>query len=570
MKAFYRLLITLLALIMVLTSVSSCSLLLRLPSSSTENGQGTLSSTQTPATTEPPEEVWEEIVLDGNASWLHFDLNDDDEEAFYTALDQCLELMKNNAADSEIEAAVENMEELFFHIATQAQIAYIFYSMNGKGKGTSDCYLYSSTMQSDAYDAYMKMCQKVDASDYAYRDTFFSDWSESEIAEMRLYSDEMNEITKENDELLVEYRDALELENTTAMENKVRELYQKVVENNNKLATGSGHKNYAEYAYSEVYLRDYSLEDMKDMRGFVKQYLVPLCKDAYNRFQSNYQSLPSDQQSLLVSLLYAEHDTRYPQLMKNYFASLPESMGNGMMELFNTDHAVFAMSYDSYEGAFTTYLYEYEHPICFFGPGYKSAPTVAHEAGHYYAYLYADGGNIPMDLAEVHSQGNEWLFAIYLEDVLNNEAFHQVYLDYQLYYNISSIILCTIIDEFEQSIYENPELADPSKIDAQMTLICEGYGGEKFVDDFLADVSMYWKHVVVENPMYYISYAMSGLVALEIYCLAEEDYANAVETYRKLTEEADLDAGFTTILKGVGLRSPFDESLYQSLVALMK
>ncbi|MBQ8432833.1 MAG: hypothetical protein IJX28_08115 [Clostridia bacterium] len=569
MKPFYRLLITLLALLLVLTSVSSCSLLLRLPDATGESLSSTTNSTVVPATTEAEEE-WEDIVLDGDASWMHFDLNDADEEAFLAALDQCLELMKNNAADSEIEAAVENMENLFYHIATQAQIAYIFYSKNAKAAGTSDAYLYSSTMQSDAYDAYMKMCQQIDTSDFAYRDTFFADWSESEIAEMRMYSDEMSEISKENDELLVEYRDALELEDTKAMENKVREIYQKVVENNNQLAVGSGHQNYAEYAYSDVYLRDYTLEDMEDMRAFVKNYLVPLCKDAYQRFQLNYQKLPSDQQNLLVSLLYAEHDTRYPQLMKNYFASLPESMGNGMMELFTTDHAIFAMSYDSYEGAFTTYLYEYEHPICFFGPGYKSATTVAHEAGHYYAYLYADGGSIPMDLAEVHSQANEWLFMIYLEDILKNEELYQVLIDYQLYYNISSIILCTIIDEFEQSIYENPELADPSKIDAQMTAICEGYGGEKFVDEYLADVSLYWKHVVVENPMYYISYAMSGLASLEIYCLAIEDYANSIETYRKLTEEADLDAGFTAILNSVGLRTPFDETLYQSLAELLK
>ena len=52
--------------------------------------------------------------------------------------------------------------------------------------------------------------------------------------------------------------------------------------------------------------------------------------------------------------------------------------------------------------------------MCYFGPGYQDMLTVLHELGHYGAMLINEGFDGSMDIAETHSQGNEYLFLSYL------------------------------------------------------------------------------------------------------------------------------------------------------------
>ena len=74
--------------------------------------------------------------------------------------------------------------------------------------------------------------------------------------------------------------------------------------------------------------------------------------------------------------------------------------------------------------------------------------------------------------------------------------------------------------------------------------------------------------VVVEQPVYYISYAVSSIASIELYTVAKNDYGAAIDIYRDLIENVDLEDGFLGNITAAGLSSPFDEEFYQEVSEL--
>ena len=558
MKKSIRYLSCLLAMMLLVLSLSSCVLFGRMARAS---GASEEVSTEASQSVEPP--------AGKSAFGKEYTLSDGDEEAFLASLQMCLDLMESNASEAEIDACVENMEDLFYHIATQADLAYVLYCMEQDSEEASENYLYSSEMQNDAYYSYMQMCQQVDASSYPYRDRFFADWSENDFLQMRLYTDEVSAINKKNDEILVEYR-ALN-PNAESFADEVCRLYLGTVQNNQALAEMFGFSDYASYAYEVVYERDYSREEMTAMREYVQTYLVPLCEKAYETFFTAYEALGILEQYQLSGLIYNDYDQVTSKPVESYFASLPADMRVGMEQALSTDRAVFTDSPDAYGGAFTGYFYDDSYPICYFGPGYQSSFTVVHEAGHFYAALCEEGLDIDLDLAEVHSQGNEFLMLAYLKNSVS-EKIYVALRAYMLYENLVNIIISTLVDEFEEVIYTHAGELDGSaeQMDGMMTEICSRYGGEEFLKEYATDISAYWKFVVIESPVYYISYAVSGISAMTLYSVAMEDYSKALEIYRGLTKELETPEAFLGSLEQAGLTTPFEKEAYLAISALFK
>ena len=235
-----------------------------------------------------------------------------------------------------------------------------------------------------------------------------------------------------------------------------------------------------------------------------------------------------------------------------------------MRNLFEENNVIFADGENAKEGAFTGYLRAFGTPVCYFGPSYQDVYTVVHELGHYYSYLAQDGGELVLDLAELQSQGNEFLFTAFLAE--NQDPVYTAIVAYQLFNTVLSIVSCCIVDEFEQYVYTN-EIIDPyTELDEIMQDICDSYDGGTLTD--ILDMESYWRHVVIESPVYYISYAVSGISALELYSYGVADFGVAAEMYVALIEGADHSKSYLEILEAAGLGSPFDASTYERIGAL--
>ena len=498
-----------------------------------------------------------------------YTLCDADKEAFSKALGETLRLMQEAAEESVIDASVDKIEDRFFHISDQADLAYVLFCMDQEDQTASDNYLYASKMKSDAYYDYMMMCQAVDASSFAYRERFFEGWSENDFLQMRQYTEEVSTINKKNDEILVEYR-ALD-PNGDGFAAKVSRLYGEMVKNNQALAEKFGYSDYAAYAYEAVYERDYSREELAALRGYVQTYLVPLCKQVADAFLESYKSLNTFDRLRFSAWLYNGYDSLDGDPVGSYFASLPSSIRDSMGMVLQGEHSLFTDDENAYEGAFTGFFYEDSHPFCYFGPGYHSVFTVIHEAGHFCAAEQQGGLDIDLDLAELHSQGNEWLMLEHSKGMLSNE-FYSVLRAYKIYESICTVIIAVMIDEFEETVYTGAASIDGSteQMDGFMREICARYGGEDFVEEYIADASSYWKLVVIESPVYYISYAVSAISSLTLYSVAREDYQQALQIYESLIAKDLIEDAFLENLKKAGLASPFEEGVYVLISKLIQ
>ena len=483
---------------------------------------------------------------------------------FIDHLETCEELTLAGTDVEAIEAAWQEVEEQYYHIGTQLQIAYVLLCIDETNEEYSDAYLKASELQGGAYHAYMEVCRAIDQSDSPYRDEFFSDWTESDLENMRGYSESAAELDLRNDEILVEYR-ALDL---NTQEEKMLQLYCEYVQNLNGIAAEQGYGNYYDYATDEVYDRGYGEAERTRFRTYVREVVPSLLFEAYQQVSLRINSLNYFQYSVVLDFIQKSYDEMGKDYVALYLDSFDGDTRAVMQSMFEEKHSFFTDSDTARAGAFTTELYEYDSAFCYFGPGYQSIWTVVHEMGHFYAAENHGDSMDRLDLAETHSQGNEWLLMAFLEQEVS-EAVYETILYYQLYESLCTILVSTIVDEFEEKVYERNADMALTDFDAIMASVCKSYGGMEFLETYVVgDIQAYWKYVVIESPVYYLSYAVSGVAALSLYTAAEADYDEGQEIYCRLVEDAELSHSYPEILAEAGLASPFESTVYDSLANL--
>ena len=128
-------------------------------------------------------------------------------------------------------------------------------------------------------------------------------------------------------------------------------------------------------------------------------------------------------------------------------------------------------------------------------------------------------------------------------------------------------MISTMVDEFEEMVYTNAAALDGSveQLDKFMAEICVRYGGKSFIEEYMTDVSSYWKYVVIESPVYYISYAVSGISAMSFYGQVASNYNAALEIYQAFTAGELIEDAFLENLKNAGVSSPFEEKAYTDI-----
>ena len=499
--------------------------------------------------TEPP--------VDPNA--LVYELTQADIDEFYRLLDECERLALAGEDIAAIEEITALLDEQYEYLDAQCSIALIFYYSDMADETLTQQYLDCVAVYTQANDAYIQMVRRVYESDSPAKETLFEDWTEEDIAQLLAYEEEVALLQQRNAEIEVEYQ--------TATSDDVRiPLYIEFVQNNNKIAQIFGYDNYYTYAYSLVYSRDYSTQELELMRQYAKTYLAGALDTTINNFYHSYGSLTTLKQGSVAEFLYNDYDTIAADYVDKYLSDMPESLRTHVEAMLTAD-SLFATSANAMPGAFTTMVGDRSY--CFFGPGYATSCTVMHEAGHYYASRYADLNSIPLDLAETHSQGNEWLFMSNLKSRMPADQYEAL-MDYRLYNDLAIILICLMVDEFEQQVYSADLTGFTAQdFDAIMDSVCSQYFSVEYASQNLADLNAYWRLVVVDQPVYYISYAVSAVAAIDLYTMSLEDFDAAVAIYQSLCEDPQEDAGFLGSITAAGLSGPFQESFYQEYVEMI-
>ena len=475
----------------------------------------------------------------------------------------------------------EQYSDLIFEAQGQYSIAMTLYYCDHRNADLEKIYNDMQTYYTDLVAKFYSLSSPWHES--KFREFFFEGATEEEI---NAFLFDSNAYANEEYTALKNRNDAIELEfNAISNPNTslaVPTLYYEFVQNNKAIATILGYDNYLEYAYENVYDRDYTYEDAATFVKYVKQYIIPV----YNAIYSNWNSLTGG------SLSQDEIDAYY-QVVSNSFFS--DAVANKLLNDYIDDcNMAFTSNPDkqisfsdalnslmvdgnlfrgTYEGAYVTYIRGVNVPIAYFGKGYNNACTVAHEFGHYMNEIYnEDMYNQSFDLLETHSQGQEALFIQYAKQYLEGKGLELVE-TYHLLNTIQTIVLATQVNCFEQAVYldyydgygSEEIMADGTitadEYDDLFAAISEDFG---ISEDFCVDY--YWRYVTIGSPCYYISYAVSGVNALQIYTKVErKGFEAAKESYLKLFTYTDENPDMTLeqVLTYAGLTSYTDEETFK-------
>lgn len=545
----------LLALCLSISLLAGCQPQVPQPTTQ-ETTQAPTEATETAETTEPAED------LPSAEELLVYTLTQEELDKYYADLESCKTMALEGTDREGLEELSDSLDEQYEYIQKQQTIAFVNYSRDQTDEEATQLHLDATDKLTRAYDAMMLMLREVNASESPIKDVLFADWTEEELEMLGAYTSEIAQLEKENEELVVEYQALSEGE----LAEGIIPLYQKLIANNNRIARIYGYDNYYTYGYDVVYARDYSTDTVQKARDYAIEYLVPTVPAVLQEFALGFQRLTQAEQQVVIAFMeesYQDTDKDYVNL---YIDSLPQDLQAAMSHLWQYDRAIFADSTGAKEGAFTVNIGE--DAICYFGPGYDGTLTLVHEMGHYASTLNLDLNACPMDLAELHSQGNEWLFMNQVREELNPNVY-AVIRDYKMYMDMCTILVSFMVDDFEERIYTTDVSGYTREdFDAVAEEVCQAYGGVDFVNNFLTDFQSYWRLVVMESPVYYVSYAMSDVAALNLYTIASQDREKAYEIYGHLLKDLDMELGFQENLKKVGLSGPFDSTVYEAIAQM--
>ena len=336
---------------------------------------------------------------------------------------------------------------------------------------------------------------------------------------------------------------------------KASEIYLKLLKIRHTIAEKLHYEKFSDYRY-DGYGRDYSTEDIKELQAAVKEYLVPVYTNAVIR-----QYLKSPGKNGLDEIPYSTFMNRFDEVLGDFSDKIQNSFRYMLRnELISTD-----VSEKKMETSFTTLLSDYHAPFIFtqYEGKIQSAKTIIHESGHYanFYYMQEYGWNIsdPLDIAEVDSQALELLMMHYYDRLFGNMAANER--TEQLIDGLYAILSGCMEDEFQQRVYENPDMT-LEDMNAVYLQLAEEYG----FAELYGYTGTEWAAIPhsFQSPMYYISYAVSMIAAMEIWELSEKDYDAARDVYLTILCRP-ANSKFRTLATENGLKDPVSPETVQSL-----
>ena len=459
-----------------------------------------------------------------------------------------------------LNTALSNMLDKLEYIQAQYFAAYIGYCLDQSSAEAIADYTEAETMLTSARMDYLDVLKKL-AEGSKIKDQLFPGWTEEDFAFLFVDNEKISALQLENSEIT---RDFYALEENETWSANVNELYVDFVENNQLIAAEYGYDNYYEYSSTEEFGRTYTPEQRATFRSYVAKYILPLYVDACEA-QSSAHSALNDLQKVEYSAVFSNRQYIYDYI-NTYTGSLNDKM-NAMFERKNA--TIFANGENALQGAFVNYIGYYGQPFAYFGPGYQDNFTVVHEMGHYTSLYHFDMGTLPYDLAETHSQGNEWMFIAYLEEKLNKGVFDVIRAD-RLVSGLGAIILSTVVDHFEELVYTAETPVKANEYQALMATVSEQYPNlERILEEKgVYSPFEYAQLVTIPSPVYYLNYATSELASMSLYSIAKTSgYKTAQTAFTKIQEGVSADADFVTAVNGAGLLNPFTETTYTKITS---
>lgn len=348
------------------------------------------------------------------------------------------------------------------------------------------------------------------------------------------------------------------------------DLYLRLAELRRELAQASGQSSYGDYAYAELYSRDYGQSEARAFHAAVKAYIVPV-----------YQALGAvcQQDSDACAALFrrdfsgdAALDMMEPCLAQ-MSGELAESFAYMRRHRLYDTQASAAKA----EGSFTTLLIHSGAPFLYAAPSGSPLDfaTIVREFGRYnHLYWSADSysaGEYFSDgpsgeISEVHAQGLELLLSHYASDLFGEAG--QGATAYLLYDMLEEIVTGAMLDELEQFVYAAESDRTVQDINETCARLAAEYG--LTAGDAPGSLRL-WQETasLFTAPCSHIGRSVSAAGALVFWLSAQEDFFSAVDQYLAFTA-LPLGTGFQASFQALDLPSPASPAFLERLALALE
>lgn len=335
------------------------------------------------------------------------------------------------------------------------------------------------------------------------------------------------------------------------------DIYLRLVQVRKQLSTSYGYDSYADYAYEEVYDRTYTPQEIRGFHQAVKQHI------ALPNYQLSDLAYYNDDPVLTQAFTWDEVFSQVSSTLPRMSSELVESWS------YMAEHGLYDLDAapNKLDVGFTTLIPSCNAPFLFLYPygDLSDFEGMVHEFGHYNAFYWQPSNwwdlDLDIDMAEVHSQGMELLFAQHYPKLFGSSA--QTVQTHLMYNLADSLVDGCLQDELQQFVYEQPDLT-VEQINMEYARLLKEYHVWQADDPRTQAYDWVAYSHTFETPFYYISYAVSAAGAFELWTQSLTDYGGALDLYLQLVSLGMQDS-FLDNLSAVGLKSPLTDAYIAQL-----
>lgn len=380
-------------------------------------------------------------------------------------------------------------------------------------------------------------------------------------------------------------REAQEKQNEffLSIQDKLDELYDKLVKKRTLQAKKLGFETYTSLGYLRMQRNCYGREEIENLRRQVKEVWVPFAESI---FEKRKERLGLSKLSYTDEVVYSPKGNPQPegtpeeilQAGQQMYEELsPETkeffdfmMDNELLDVFGRKTKAV--------GGYMTYIPDYKAPFIFanFNGTSGDVDVMTHECGHaFQGYLAAEDpirehADIGMETAEIHSMSMEFFTEPWYPLFFGKET-AQEYTDMHLEDAVIFVPYGCMVDEFQHIIYDNPNLTPKERKQVWKDLERD-YKPHLFYDGLeFFENGCFWQkqHHIYSFPLYYIDYVIAQLCAFEYKIWMDKDKEAAWQSYLKLCK-LSASKFHTELLEEAGLETPFKDGVLAKIVENLK
>lgn len=354
-------------------------------------------------------------------------------------------------------------------------------------------------------------------------------------------------------------------------EQKIGEIYDKLVKVRTRIANKMGYDSYTPFGYLRMNRMDYNQNDVEQYRKNVLEDVVPAAEKLYDAQVKRLgfgETLPVWDEK--VEFLSGNPRPQHPKdelvaaALKMYKELDPET-GEFFQFMVDGDLLDLDSKPGKAAGGYCTSFPDYKAPFIFanFNKTQHDAEVLTHEAGHAFQ-AYSSKDIFPMECvwptmesAEIDSMSMEFFTWPWMKSFFEQDTDKYYYS--HLGGAVKFIPYGVLVDHFQHEVYAHPEWSHDERMACWRRLEKEYLPHKDYTGVDVLERGGWWMrqlHIFM-NPFYYIDYTLAQVAALQFWKRMMDKDPKAFEDYKKICH-AGGTIPFRKIIETAGLKVPFE------------